>query len=63
MDWWFAYPYGKKLYYSGTSGGRCVTDAAKTAGVRPVISLVTDLTIKDGSGTESSPYRLNGIDY
>ena len=31
--------------------------------VRPVLYLVPGITIKDGAGTESSPYRINGIIY
>lgn len=32
-------------------------------GVRPVVSLVSNVIISDGSGTETSPYTLEGITY
>ena len=31
--------------------------------VRPVVSLVSGVTVKDGAGTTASPYRLNEITY
>ena len=34
-----------------------------TRSVRLVVHLTSGITIKDGSGAESSPYRLSGIDY
>ena len=32
-------------------------------GVRPMVTLTSGVTIKDGGGTSDNPYRLNEINY
>lgn len=49
--------------WSVRNDGSVAGEKNRDFGVRPVVSLVSGVTIKDGEGTETSPYRLNGITY
>ena len=49
--------------WSIENGGAVNAHGYDQFGVRPVVSLVPNITISGGSGTEGSPYTLNGIIY
>ena len=49
--------------YLVNSNGNVSSRNNYTLAVRPVVSLVSGVTVKDGAGTTASPYRLNEITY
>ena len=64
----YAYWLGDDIYSGGDvtlmgSKGAILYDHNRTFAVRPVVLLKSGVTIKDGEGTSTLPYRLNGINY
>ena len=49
-------PYMLSIATNGNIGGVAVD---KDLGVRPVINLLSDVTIKSGNGTSSTPYEIS----
>ena len=58
-----SFPNENRSLWSVEYGGGLNGHGYDAFGVRPVVSLVPNITISGGSGTESSPYTLNGITY
>ena len=56
-------PWNSRTLWSIENGGAVNAHGYDQFGVRPVVSLVPNITISGGSGTEGSPYTLNGIIY
>lgn len=65
QNYWLSesHPIDNRCLWSVEYGGGIVGHGYDAFGVRPVVSLVPNITISGGSGTESSPYTLNGITY
>ena len=53
------YHYQNGLWHNYSKNTTITSLGAKSAGVRPVLSLKTDLKIESGEGTELSPYILS----
>ena len=60
--YWLGESYGYRVYYVNSIGS-IYYSYNFTLAVRPVVSLVSGVTVKDGAGTTASPYRLNEITY
>ena len=52
----YVHPDGRTLFNIGLGGSDC-------RALRPVITIISGVTIKDGEGNNESPYELNGIIY
>ena len=61
--WWTLSPYSssysRSVWYVNSSGDFSTNFAIRSNGVRPVVTLSSEVQITSGDGSESSPYQLS----
>ena len=58
-DFYLVNSNGEKNWYVTDNGSIALSDGTDILGVKPVVSLKSDISIKSGSGKEDDPYILD----
>ncbi len=59
-DFYLVNNNGKKDWYVTNSGNVALSDGTNVIGVKPVVSLKSDIQVKSGSGKKDDPYVIDG---